>query len=466
MALTESQNPDRPARMMLAGLPAQIRAKVQSWLADGSDRSLAQKFAGGAFLIRVFSAGLIYLSQILLARWMGSFEFGIYVYVWTLVLMIGDLADLGLATAAQRFIPEFTRRQAHDLLRGYLSRSRWIAVGSAVLVAAAGVLMIRFLKPYMQEYLVLPLSVALVALPFYAIMQIQDGIARSYNWIHVALLPPYVIRHLVMLVLICAAWLLSFPADAETAVFAVGIALAVTAVGQTIVLNRKLAQVVEPGPKAYNTGTWLAVSLPILFVEGFYVLLTNVDILILQQFRPPDDVAVYYAAAKTLALISFVHFAVSAAVAHRFSEYHTANDRDRLEAILADSIKWVFWGSLAACVGILAAGRMLLWLFGAKFVDGHHLMLILAVGLIARAALGPVERLLSMLGEQRICATIYAVAFAINLVLCVVLIPRIGIDGAAVSTTTALIVESILLFTVTRRRLGFHVFILGRGKQA
>jgi O-antigen/teichoic acid export membrane protein len=466
VALTESQNPDRPARMTMAALPAQVRAKVHSWLADGSDRSLAQKVAGGAFLIRVFSAGLIYLSQILLARWMGSFEFGIYVYVWTLVLMIGDLADLGLATAAQRFIPEYTRRKANDLLRGYLSRSRWIAVGSAALVAAAGVLLIQALKPYMADYLVLPLSVALVTLPFYAILQIQDGIARSYNWIHVALLPPYVIRHAVMLVLVCAAWLLSFPANAETAVLAVGIALTVTAVGQTLVLNRKLSQTVDAGPKAYDTRTWLAVSLPILFVEGFYVLLTNVDILILQQFRSPDDVAVYYAAAKTLALISFVHFAVSAAVAHRFSEYHTTNDRTRLEAILADSIKWVFWGSLVACLGILAAGHMLLWLFGPKFVAGYHLMLILAVGLLARAALGPVERLLSMLGEQRICATIYAVAFAINIVLCIVLIPWIGIEGAAISTTTALVVESILLFTITRRRLGFHVFILGRGKRA
>jgi O-antigen/teichoic acid export membrane protein len=452
--------------MTMAGLPAQIRAKVQSWLADGSDRSLAQKVAGGAFLIRVLSAGLLYLSQILLARWMGTFEFGIYVYVWTLVLMIGDLADLGLATAAQRFIPEYTRRKANDLLRGYLSRSRWITVGCATLVAAAGVLLIQLLKPHMADYLVLPLSVALVTLPFYAILQIQDGIARSYNWIHVALLPPYVIRHLVMLVLVCAAWLLSFPANAETAVLAVGIALMVTAIGQTLVLNRKLSQAVDAGPKAYDTRAWVAVSLPILFVEGFYVLLTNVDILILQQFRPPEDVAVYYAAAKTLALISFVHFAVSAAVAHRFSEYHTTHDRARLEAILADSIKWVFWGSLVACLAILAAGRTLLWLFGPQFVAGHHLMLILAVGLLARAALGPVERLLSMLGEQRVCATIYAIAFVLNIVLCIVLIPRIGIEGAAISTTSALVVESILLFTVTRRRLGFHVFILGRGKRA
>ena len=81
---------------------------------------------------------------------------------------------------------------------------------------------------------------------------------------------------------------------------------------------------------------------------------------------------------------------------------------------------------------------------------------------MARASVGPVERLLNMLGEQRACAAVYAIAFALNLVLCVVLIPRIGIDGAAVATSTALIVESILLFFVTRRRLGFHVFIWGR----
>ena len=64
-----------------------------------------------------------------------------------------------------------------------------------------------------------------------------------------------------------------------------------------------------------------------LMVEGFYLLLTHTDILVLQQFRSPDDVAIYYAAAKTIALVSFVHFAVSAAVAHRFTEYHVTGDR-------------------------------------------------------------------------------------------------------------------------------------------
>jgi O-antigen/teichoic acid export membrane protein len=197
-------------------------------------------------------------------------------------------------------------------------------------------------------------------------------------------------------------------------------------------------------------------------VEGFYLLLSNTDILVLQQFRPPEDVAHYYAAAKTLTLIAFVHFAVSAAVAHRFSQYHVTEDHGRLEQILSDSIRWTFWASLAATVVILAAGKMLLSLFGAQFVDGYYLMFILAAGLMARAAVGPVERLLNMLGEQRVCAMVYATAFGLNLALCIVLIPIFGVAGAAIATSTALIVESALLFWVTKRRLGFHVFIWGR----
>jgi O-antigen/teichoic acid export membrane protein len=458
VALTESQNSERLERVPLAGLTAHLRA----WLNDSSDRSIAQKVASAAFLIRVCSAALIYLSQILFARWMGSFEFGIYVYVWTWVLLIGDLSDLGLASAAQRFVPQYTSAKSFALLRGFLARSRWFAVLSATVIAIVGASSVKLLEPWLSDYVVVPLMTACVTLPFYSLMQMQDGIARSYNWIHLALLPPYVVRHLVMLVLMVAAFLLSFPTTAETAVTAVAASFALTVIGQTVFINRKLRQAVPPGPKAFETKAWFKISLPILMVEGFYLLLANTDILVLQQFRTPDEVAYYYAAAKTLTLIAFVHFAVSAAVAHRFSEYHVNDDSDRLRQILGDAIRWTFWASLAATVLILLLGRPLLSLFGARFVEGYYLMFILAAGLMARAAVGPVERLLNMVGEQKACAAVYGSAFALNLILCIVLIPRIGVAGAAVATSTALIVESILLFWVTKRRLGLHVFIWGR----
>ena len=45
------------------------------------------------------------------------------------------------------------------------------------------------------------------------------------------------------------------------------------------------------------------------------------------------------------------------------------------------------------------------------------------------------------------------------------LIPLLGAAGAAIATSSALIFESMLLFVVTKRRLGFHVFIWGRAER-
>jgi O-antigen/teichoic acid export membrane protein len=116
---------------------------------------------------------------------------------------------------------------------------------------------------------------------------------------------------------------------------------------------------------------------------------------------------------------------------------------------------------LALCAAILALGLPLLSLFGPGFTSGYGVMFVLAVGMLARAAVGPAERLLNMLGERRQCATVYACAFAVNLALCIVLIPRLGIEGAAMATSTALVVESLMLYRFAKRRLRFHVIIVG-----
>jgi O-antigen/teichoic acid export membrane protein len=162
--------------------------------------------------------------------------------------------------------------------------------------------------------------------------------------------------------------------------------------------------------------------------------------------------------------VSFIHYAMSATTAHRFSEYHVAGDRERLSAYLAHAIKWTFWPSVAATLGLLAIGKPLLWLFGPQFTSGYGAMFVLAIGLIARSAIGPVERLLNMLGHQNACALAYALAFVMNLILCIALVPHYGIYGAAASTSISLVFESILLFWITRSRLGFHVLAFGKGR--
>lgn len=286
-----------------------------------------------------------------------------------------------------------------------------------------------------------------------------DGIARSYNWIGLALLPGYILRPLVVILLMALAHSFGAGADATTVMTAaVGATWLATAL-QVVLLDRKLAQVIPAGRKAHDVKIWLVTSLPILMVWGFYTLLTYTDVLVLRQFRSSQQVALYYAASKTLALVAFVYFSVGAAVAHRFSEYHGSGDKARLAQFVAASIRWTFWPSLAAMILVLALGRPFLCLFGPGFIEGYPLMFVLAAGLLARASVGPAERLLSMLGEQKLCAVVYAAAFALNLILCIALIPRFGALGAAMATAGALVSESLMLFVLTRRRLGIHAFI-------
>ncbi|HEY0568702.1 MAG TPA: oligosaccharide flippase family protein [Xanthobacteraceae bacterium] len=456
MALTDSER-----GTSLRGI-AKVPSRLRAWLADHSDRSIAQRMAGTAFLIRIASAVLAYGSQVLLARWMGSYEFGIYVYVLTWILVIGGLADLGLACSAQRFIPEYLQQKGFALLRGFLSGSRWMTFGIATVVAALAALTIALFRGSLDHYVEIPLYLACATLPLYALMQAQDGIARSFNWINLALMPLYVIRQLLFICLVTSAYLAGYTIDAVTVTGLAGVSMWITGLGQLFYLNRRLRAEVPAGRKTYAPGTWLLVSTPMFLVEAFHLLLSNVDILLLKQFRTPDEVAVYYAAAKTLALVAFIYFSVSAAIAHKFTEYHLAGDREGLADFLADTVRWTFWPSLAATIVLLAFGKLFLLAFGTRFTEGYSVMFILAVGLLARSAVGPVERLLNMLDEQRICATVYAVAVAANLILCCLLIPPHGIEGAAVSTSAAFLLESVLLFWVTKRRLGLHVFIFRR----
>ena len=91
-----------------------------------SEASLTRRLAGTIFIIRVISAALAYFSQILLARWMGGSDYGVYVYVWTWVLLLGSMMDFGISASAQKIIPEYRAQGEHALLRGFLFGSRWM----------------------------------------------------------------------------------------------------------------------------------------------------------------------------------------------------------------------------------------------------------------------------------------------------------------------------------------------------
>ena len=454
MALTDVKQ-HRPAAAF--GLAQALRRRAADFLSG--EHAHTQKMAGLAFAIRIASAGVVFASQALLARWIGSHQFGTYVYVWTCLLLAGDLVHLGLPLTAQRFVPEYTETGQLGLLRGYLSGSRWIvfaAGGAAALLAA---LVVYALSGVLDKELALPFYLACAALPVYGLTFMSDGLARSYNWINLALLPAYIARPLLLIGIVAVMRAYGVALDATIVMGVLAAASWASALAQSLQLSRRLRAVVPAGPKQYDVWKWLSTGLPILFVWGLYTLLTSTDIVVLKQFRSAEEVAHYYAAAKIVALVSIIYFAVAATSAHRFTVYHVAGDRSGLARFAATTVRWVFWLSLAFSLVLLAFGRPLLSLFGPDFVAGYPVMAILAIGQLSRASIGPAERLLNVLGQQRACAVAYVAAFAVNIGGCLMLAPRYGALGAASATAAAFAVESALLFLIAKRSLGLHMFV-------
>jgi len=436
--------------------------RVRGLLTGTSEASLTKRLAGTVFIIRVLSAGLAYFSQVLLARWMSGSDYGIYVYVWTWVLLLGSVLDFGFAVSAQKIIPEYRTSGEHALLRGFLFGSRAITFAAAGVIALLLAGLVRLLAPQMEAGLELPLYIGCLTLPAFVVANTQDGIARSHDWMRLGLMPQFVIRQTLIIGFTAGAVVLGLHLGATAAMIASASAVWIAMLGQMVVLNRRLRTSVEHGSRSYDLRSWLGVSLPIMMVEGFYLLLSYTDILVLQQYRSAEEVGIYFAVVKTLALVSFIHYAMSATTAHRFTEYYAAGDTERLSAYVAHAIKWTFWPSLVATLALLAMGEPLLWLFGPQFTGGYGIMFVAAIGLLARAAIGPVERLLNMSGNQNTCALAYALAFGMNVILCVLLVPKFGGYGAGAATSLSLIFETVLLFWITKRRLGLHVLAFGK----
>ncbi|WP_246727850.1 lipopolysaccharide biosynthesis protein [Chelativorans sp. Marseille-P2723] len=447
--------------------PFAARLDVLMRTADASGE--AGRISLIAFGLRIANALIAFLSQVLLARYMGGFEYGIFVLVWVTVILLGNISCVGLHTSIIRFIPEYRAKQRFEELRGILFASRLFVLLSSTAVAAIGILGIWLFEPLIKSYYVLPFYLGLFCLPMIALGDQLQGIARANAWAWWALTPTYLVRPLLILLFVWILHLTGHNPDAKSAVIAAILATYLTSLAQLAGVAPQADRNMPAARRRYLWRDWMAVSLPIFLVESFFFLLTNADVLMVGWMMQPTDVAVYYATVKTLALVHFVYFAVKAGVAQRYAAYVHSSERSALERFARETVSWTFWPSLAMGLVVLVLGKPILMLFGPGFSEGYPLLFLLVAAVIGRAAVGPAESLLTMSGHENACAAVYAITLGINIGFNFLLIPVLGLWGAALATSIAMAFESTALFLTVWRKLGIAMVVflpVPSGKEA
>lgn len=448
-------------------LPASAASRLQPAfkVADGilngeDDHARAQRMALMVFTIRVVSAVIAFASQVMLARWLGTFEYGIFVGVWVTLIVASTLASAGFPAAVTRLVAEYRQKNQPPLVRGSIRASMVISLIFSFLIASIGALILQAYPELIKEYYIVPIYLAFVCLPMLCVEGVMDGTCRAFNWPLIGFIPTYIVRPLAIILILGLALLMGYEANAETAMWAGVFSCYITTFFQFLVLAKKIPEEVPTSDHEYKIKQWVIIAFPLLLVEGFYMLQTSVDIILVSIYISPEDTAVYFAATKILALIHFVYFAVRASVAHRFTAFHQSGDLAGFRDFVQKTVTWTFWPSLLLAVVMALLGKYILMLFGTEFTSGTHLLWILILGIVIRSSVGPAESLLSMADGQNICAAIYALALVVNVSLNLSLIPSMGLTGAALATTIAMTFESVALYAIVKRRLSIHAFII------
>lgn len=191
------------------------------------------------------------------------------------------------------------------------------------------------------------------------------------------------------------------------------------------------------------------------------VLLQRLDIILVAALRGPAEAAVYTAATRFLVVGQFVNQAFAAPAQPRLSALLAVGDRAGAEQVYRASTAWLVattW-PLYCVIGVLAPSY--LRAFGSGYADGLPVVYLLCAAMLVASMVGFVDVVLLMAGRTRWNLATTVSALALNVGLDLLLIPHLGIVGAAVGWCAAILATNVVPLVIIARTVRISPF--GRG---
>jgi O-antigen/teichoic acid export membrane protein len=393
--------------------------------------------------------------MILLARWMGSSEYGLYSFAIAWMTLLAYPATLGLPGAAVRFVAQYAAANDWQYMVGFMKVSSWLAFGCGALVATLAISAVLYFNSFLHPGYFAPTIVALAGIPIVALTLVRSEAIRGLGWLALAWGPLQLGQPLLLLIMAAAMVLITMQLTAAMAIGASILAYAANLVAQRAILNARLGTRLKVEPKI-NLGQWLGVAMPFVWISLASVVLVQAAVIVVGILLKPQDVAIYSAAAATSGLVTFPLYAVSALSAPKFAALHAQQRQFDLQALVADVVRWTFWPSLAISLILFAFGPIFLRLFGPGFEQGYVALLILTLGQLVNAFTGPMGSLLNMTGHQVVTARVLSTS-AIFGVLFGLAFTRIwGTVGTAVAFSGAMVLWNAWLAIFVMRKLQIY----------
>ena len=428
---------------------------------DPANKDL-QSIAGGAGLSvlgRIVNGALSFLYGVVIARLLDVHSVGVVMLALTVIRIAEFVARMGLELGTLHFVAILAGKGDVGAVRATVRNAvRLVLVSSVVLALilawCAAPLSALFTMPDFAPVIrilsvsLVPTSVTMVLLAaLLALKRFGDNTLCERIVLPAANL------------VICSILLLAGFGIVGAGVAYVAAALIALPMAARF-FQRSMAAAGHAGT-AVRSRELLRFSAPVLLVIVLTQLLFWVDIVMLGLLRNASEVGVYSAAARTAFVANMIVAAAGQIFAPTISNLHSRGELAQLQALYKTVGKWTFLVTAPVVALLLLLSGEILQAFGPAFTAGKTALVILALSQLVDASTGASTFMLTMSGRLRLMIINTGTALGLNIALNAWLVPRHGIDGAAMATFLALATFQLMALIQTRLTLGMHPYGFG-----
>jgi O-antigen/teichoic acid export membrane protein len=407
---------------------------------------------GAALLLGITST--ILLSRLLGPGGLGKFRLGSVV-----VQLVTAFCVLGMDRALLRYLPILEARGENGtklLITGSSAVFIMSLILSMVLLLAApAVATFYFHSPEMTSVI----RLFSLQVPVLALFRFFAGAVTAAKRFDFASKITNILSPAVFLFLLTLLALISPSLNGTIAARIVGQLAAGAFLAAFLVQHcRKLRQTGPSTPGTFKG--YLLLSIPLFVIGLGYNLLNQMQTIMLGHFVSSSEVGIYSVALKVSGFVIIGLEILLPIVAPLFAQFRAAHDNRSLETLFGATTKWLCYSALVIFAGIVIFRIEVLHVFGKGFTAGSTILVILAVGQLINAATGPTGVLLTMTGRQKLELANIVSMVAVNFVLNLLLIPKLGMTGAAIAAAVSIATINGFKLVQVYMLFGFQAFNL------
>jgi len=406
--------------------------------------------------LKIGAAGALFLSQVLPARFMETGNYGNFAYIFALTTVFSFFVSWGTDKFALKKASLSTLETSHREFGQEL-----FGIWSIILInsVVAGFALFVYLKYFFGDgFLDMIGLLSILLLVSISLSRLSSSITKGLGRVITSEIIFSFTRPTIFIGLVVADYFYF----AELTINRMLVYM-LTA----FLISNLLTGMVNYGKTGFCVSMHLP-SIPKVYKYSFFFfivsigmpLLSNVDLIQLGAMRTSVDVAVYSVASKIVNLVLLGLVSANLLIAPKLPKLYAENKLDKIHSTIRENNIVVAILTVIPITFLIVFTSEILNLFGSDYIAGTDILTILLVGQMVNVFCGPVLLTAVLTGQQKNAALIVLFVCALEWLLCVLLIPYYGSEGAAFANVTAYIVMNVALAFIVFKRIGINVTML------